>query len=60
VGGCRPWRQTVPLAEVLAGPRTVDARSAYDWPTGALPAAVCDGDRRYVVTLRPLLPGERP
>jgi hypothetical protein len=60
VGGCRPWRQTVPLAEVLAGPRTVDARTAYDWPTGALPAAVCDGDRRFVVTLRPLLPGERP
>jgi hypothetical protein len=60
VGGCRPWRQAVPLAEVLAGPRTVDARTAYEWPTGALPAAVCDGDRRFVVTLRPLLPGERP
>ena len=60
VGGCRPWRQTVPLAEVLAGPRAVDASAAYEWPTGALPAAVCDGDRRFVVTLRPLLPGERP
>jgi hypothetical protein len=60
VGGCRPWRQTVPLAEVLAGARTVDAKAAYDWPTGAVPAAVCDGDRRFVVTLRPLLPGERP
>src|SRR5258706_434145 len=60
VGGCRVWRQTPPLAEVLAGPRPVDARTAYEWPTGALPAAVCDGDRRFVVTLRPLLPGERP
>jgi hypothetical protein len=60
VGGCRPWGQTVSLAEALAGPRTVDARTAYDWPTGALPAAVCDGDRRFVVTHRPLLPGERP
>jgi hypothetical protein len=60
VGGCRPWGQTVPLGEVLASPRAVDARTAYDWPTGALPAAVCDGDRRFVVTLRPLLPGERP
>ena len=60
VGGCRPWRLAVPLADALAGPRTVDARAAYDWPTGALPAAVCDGDRRFVVTLRPLLPGERP
>ena len=35
-------------------------RGAYDWPAGALPAAVCDGDRRFVVTHRPLLPGERP
>lgn len=60
VGGCRPWRQPVSLAEALAGARAVDAKSAYDWPTGALPAAVCDGDRRFVVTLRPLLPGERP
>src|SRR5882724_6898042 len=60
VGGCRPWRLPVPLADALAGPRTVDARTASDWPTGSLPAAVCDGDRRFVVTLRPLLPGERP
>jgi hypothetical protein len=60
VGGCRPWRQAPPLAEVLASPRAVDAKSAYDWPTGALPAFACDGDRRFVVTHRPLLPGERP
>jgi len=38
----------------------VSASEAHDWPTGAAPAAVCDGDRRFVVTLRPLLPGERP
>ena len=30
------------------------------WPTGALPACVCADDRRYAVTLRPLLPGEQP
>ena len=60
VGGCRPWSLPVPLAEALAGPRTVSASEASDWPTGASPAAVCDGDRRFVVTLRPLLPGERP
>jgi hypothetical protein len=60
VGGCRPWSLPVPLAEALAGPRTVSANEARDWPTGATPAAVCDGDRRFVVTLRPLLPGERP
>lgn len=60
LGGCRPWSLPVPLAEALAGPRTVSASEAHDWPTGATPAAVCDGDRRFVVTLRPLLPGERP
>jgi len=60
VGGCRPWSLPIPLAEALAGPRTVSASEALDWPTGAAPAAVCDGDRRFVVTLRPLLPGERP
>ena len=60
VGGCRPWSLPVPLAEALAGPRTVSASEAPDWPTGAAPAAVCDGDRRFVVTLRPLLPGEQP
>ena len=60
VGGCRSWTLPVPLAEVLTGPRTVSASEAHDWPTGATPAAVCDGDRRFVVTLRPLLPSERP
>jgi len=40
--------------------RLVSASEAPDWPTGGAPGAVCDGDRRFVVTLRPLLPGERP
>ena len=38
----------------------VAAADAIGWPTGALPASVCAGDKRFVVTLRPLLPGERP
>jgi hypothetical protein len=59
-GGCRSWGFTVPLSEALAGPRSVSAAAASDWPTGGAPAAVCAGDKRYVVTLRPLLPGERP
>jgi hypothetical protein len=68
VGGCRPWGFAFPVAEALAGSRTVTAEEAKGWPTGARPASVCvDGagpsagaSRRYVVTLRPLLPGERP
>jgi hypothetical protein len=60
VGGCRPWAFTVALEDALAAPRAVSAAEASGWPTGALPASVCAGDRRYVVTLRPLLPGEQP
>ena len=59
-GGCRAWTLPVPLAEALAGPTTLAASDAYEWPTGGVPAAVCEGDRRFVVTLRALLPGERP
>lgn len=60
VGGCRPWAFTVALEDAVAAPRAVSAAEASGWPTGALPASVCAGDRRYVVTLRPLLPGEQP
>jgi len=59
-GGCRAWGFTFPITEALAAPRTVTAEEANGWPTGARPASVCVDDRRYVVTLRPLLPGERP
>ncbi|HSD28854.1 MAG TPA: hypothetical protein VLL75_16250, partial [Vicinamibacteria bacterium] len=68
VAGCRAWGFAFPVAEALAGPRAVTAEEAKGWPTGARPASVCvDGagasagaSRRYVVALRPLLPGERP
>lgn len=59
-GGCRSWGFAFPIAEALASPRAVSAAEAAGWPTGAVPASVCADDRRYVVTLRPLLPGERP
>ena len=59
-GGCRAWPFPVPIAEALAAPLTVPAVDAASWPTGAMPASVCAHDRRYVVTLRPLLPDEQP
>jgi hypothetical protein len=67
-GGCRTWGFAFPIAEALAGPRTVTAEEAKGWPTGARPAHVCEDAagpsttpaRRYLVTLRPLVPGERP
>ncbi len=59
-GGCRPWALPLPIADALAGPRAVPAADAASWPTGAMPASVCVEDRRYAVTLRPLLPGENP
>lgn len=60
VGGCRPWSFAFPIEEALVSPVAVTAVAAIGWPTGALPASVCAGDKRFVVTLRPLLPGERP
>lgn len=60
VGGCRSWGFSVPLAEARSGRRVVPAQDAVSWPTGAMPASVCVDERRYAVTLRPLLPGERP
>ena len=67
-GGCRRWDFAFPIAEALGSTRTVTAAAAVGWATGGIPSAVCLDDpgpstsaaRRYVVTLRPLLPGERP
>jgi hypothetical protein len=60
LGGCRPWRFPVALTDALAAPRSLPADAAADWPRGAAPASVCEGEKKYVVTLRPLLPGETP
>jgi hypothetical protein len=60
VGGCRAWSFPFPIAQAVAGPRTIPAADASGWPTGATQASVCVDDRRYAVTLRPLLPDERP
>ncbi|HEY2943173.1 MAG TPA: hypothetical protein VGN09_12140 [Vicinamibacteria bacterium] len=59
-GGCRTWSFKESPAESIFAPRTVPGESLHDWPTGASPASVCVGDKTYVVTFRPLLPGERP
>jgi hypothetical protein len=59
-GGCRQWTFPVTPADAAAGGRSIDAQAASGWPTGATPASVCVGEKRYVVALRPLLPGEKP
>lgn len=59
-GGCREWLLPVPFEDVLAAPRLLDADDADRWPSGANPASVCYRGEQYVVTLRPLLPGEQP
>jgi hypothetical protein len=59
-GGCRTWQFGIPLEDARTEPRRVSAAEAERWPTGANPASVCAGGRRFVVTLRPLLPGEAP
>jgi hypothetical protein len=59
-GGCRSWTFPVSLPQALAAPQSIAASAAERWPTGGQAASVCAGDKRYVVTLRPLLPGEKP
>jgi hypothetical protein len=59
-GGCRNWSFALPLLDALPAPRVVPAEMVVGWPTGAVPASVCHRGRKYVVTLRPLLPGENP
>ena len=59
-GGCRPWPYEEPLAGTDFTPRVVPAALVVYWPTGATPASVCQGDKSWIVTLRPLLPGETP
>lgn len=59
-GGCRRWTRPEPLADSVFAPQPVNAADFETWPKGASPASVCVGDKKYVVTLRPLLPGENP
>jgi hypothetical protein len=59
-GGCRPWTFPLTPSDAVSGGRSIDAQAASGWPTGATPASVCAGEKRYVVALRPLLPGEKP
>jgi len=59
-GGCRKWPFKESPAESVFAPRTLTGDSLLDWPAGASPASVCVGGKTYVVTFRPLLPGERP
>ena len=59
-GGCRSWPFPESPAESVFAPRTLPGDSLRDWPSGASPAVVCAGDKSYIVTFRPLLPGERP
>ncbi len=60
VGGCRAWLLPLPFERLLAGPQRIPVEEAERWPAGSDPASVCEDGRRYVVTFRPLLPGERP
>jgi hypothetical protein len=59
-GGCRSWPFSEPLSSATFVPRVLTAGEVASWPVGAAGASVCAGDKSYVVTLRPLLPGEKP
>jgi hypothetical protein len=60
-GGCRTWGlDLAPPGAAPPGARRVPAFAFAGWPSGSHPASVCAGGKTYIVTLRPLLPGERP
>ena len=59
-GGCRAWPFPDPPESTGFAARVVSAESVKGWPVGATPASACAGDQRFVVALRPLLPGETP
>ena len=59
-GGCRRWMHAEALKDAVFAPKVVPAAGLESWPRGANPAFVCAGDKKSVVTLRPLVPGERP
>jgi hypothetical protein len=60
VGGCREWNLPVKASELRKAPAVVPAAAVVGWPTGGHAASVCQGENKYTVTLRPLLPGETP
>lgn len=61
-GGCRRWRGADPVSSAVFAPRVVTALEIKEreWPTGAVAASICEHDKRYIVTFRPMLPGEAP
>ena len=59
-GGCRSWPFAEPLSSATFVPRVLAASDVGSWPVGAVGASVCASDKIFIVTLRPLLPGEKP
>lgn len=57
-GGCRTWPSKD--APLTPGTRTVGAAAFAGWPTGSHPASVCAGNKSFIVTLRPSVPGDTP
>ncbi len=59
-GGCREWTFPITPDKALQAPQPLAAAETQGWPTGAQAASACASDKRYAVTLRPLLPFEKP
>ncbi len=58
-GGCRTAARLPSLSQSLSNEVVVPESVTRSFPTGADMAQVCEGEKRYTVVFRPLIPGGR-
>lgn len=58
-GGCRSSAGLPRLSTAMTSEIVVSERVTRGFPTGAEVTHVCDGDKRFRVVFRPIIPGER-
>lgn len=58
-GGCRAASGLPPLAQTVANSVVVPEKLTHGFPTGSDLSQVCEGPKRFTVSFRPVIPGER-
>ena len=58
-GGCRTAKGLPSLSQSVSGDVPVPETVTRGFPTGPDMSQVCDGEKRYTVVFRPVIPGAR-